>query len=129
MEEILAQFLAEVKRIATLALDWIFWLILWAWNKTVGQIGQAIGLDFKSLPDWKAVLYVILLGLLVYLLYTTVPTIISSITRIFSTIFGTIETIIMVLVGHIWLLLAAYGAALMINTFKWGPVIGKLPWQ
>lgn len=125
----MAQLLAEVKRIAILALDWIFWLILWAWNKSIGQIGQAVGLDFKSLPDWKAVLYVVLLGLIAYLIYSIVPTIISGITRIFSAIWGFVEAIIRVLVGQMWVLLAAYVAALMINTFKWGAVVGKLPWQ
>ena len=125
----MAQFLAEVKRIAVLALDWIFWFILWAWNKSVGQIGQALGLDLRSLPDWKAVLYVVLLGLIVYLLYAIVPTIISGIVRIFSAIWGVVETTVNVLIGHLWVLLAAYGIALVINTFKWGSVMGKLPWQ
>ena len=125
----MAQFLAEVKRIAILALDWVFWFILWAWNKSVGQIGQALGLDLRSLPDWKAVLYVVLLGLIVYLLYAIVPTIISGIVRIFSAIWGVVETTVNVLIGHLWVLLAAYGIALVINTFKWGSVMGKLPWQ
>lgn len=125
----MAQFLAELKRIAILALDWIFWLILWVWNKSIGQIGQALGLDFKSLPDWKAVLYVLLALLIVYLLYSIVPTIISGIVNVFSAIWGLVETIIKVLIANIWVLLAAYGAALMINTFKWGPFVGKMPWQ
>ena len=125
----MAQFLAEVKRIAILALDWVFWFILWAWNKSVGQIGQALGLDLRSLPDWKAVLYVVLLGLIVYLLYAIVPTIISGIVRIFSAIWGVVETTVNVLIGHLWVLLAACGIALVINTFKWGSVMGKLPWQ
>lgn len=125
----MAQLLAEVKRIAILALDWIFWLILWVWNKSIGQIGQAVSLDFKSLPDWKAALYVVLLLLLAYLLYSIVPTIISGVARVFSAIWGFVETIIKVLIANIWVLLAAYGAALMINTFKWGAIVGKLPWQ
>lgn len=125
----MAQFLAEVKRIAILALDWVFWLILWVWNKSIGQIGQAASLDFRSLPDWKAALYIVLLLLLAYLLYSIVPTIITGILRVFSAIWGLIETIIKVLLANIWVLLAAYGAALMINTFRWGAFIGKMPWQ
>lgn len=125
----MAQFLAELKRIANLALDWVFWAILWVWNKTAGQIGEAVSLDFKSLPDWKALLYIVLLGLLAYLLYSIIPTIISSIMRVFSAIWGVVETIVKVLIANIWYLIAAYGVALMINTFKWGTMIGKLPWQ
>lgn len=125
----MAQFLAELKRIAILALDWIFWLILWVWNKSIGQIGQALSLDFKSLPDWKAVLYVLLALLIVYLLYSIVPTIISGIAGVFSAIWGLVERIIKVLIANIWVLLAAYGAALVINTFKWGAFVGKMPWQ
>lgn len=125
----MAQFLAELKRIAILALDWIFWLILWVWNKSIGQIGQALSLDFKSLPDWKAVLYVALALAIIYLLYSIVPTIISGIVGVFSAIWGLVERIIKVLIANVWVLLAAYGAALMINTFKWGAFVGKMPWQ
>ena len=125
----MAQFLAEVRRIANLALDWIFWFVLWAWNKSAGQIGVAINQDFKTLPDWKAVLYAALVLLLAYALYLTIPAILAGIMRIFSAIWGFVEMIVKVLVGMVWYLAAIYVTALVINNFRWGPIIGKMPWQ
>lgn len=125
----MAQFLAEIKRLANLALDWIFWFILWGWNKTAGQISVALNQDFRSLPDWKAVLYAGLVLLLAYVLYLSIPTILAGILRIFSAIWGFVETIVTVLIGLVWYLAAIYGTALVINNFRWGALVGKMPWQ
>jgi hypothetical protein len=125
----MAQVLAEIRRIAVAALDWVFWAILWVWNKTAGQITQALTSDFVRLPDWKALLYALLVVLIAYLLWSTVPVILRAILQIFLAIWGAIKTIIEVLFANIWVLAAAFVTALVINSFKWGPIVGRMPWQ
>jgi len=123
------QFLAGLKRIIVQAIDWLFWLISVAWNWTFGQISRALDQNFQSLPDLKAVLYIALVLLLVYLVYLILPRILGAIVSIFRAIWALVETLVGVAVDMVWYVLLAYGIALAINTFKIGPIVGKLPWQ
>ena len=123
------QFLAALKRTIIQGIDWLFWLISFAWNWSFGQISRALNVNFKSLPDWKALLYIALVLLLVYMIYLTLPRILGAIVCIFRAIWALVETLVGIAVGMMWYVLLAYGIALVINTFKVGALIGKMPWQ
>ena len=123
------QFLAGLKRIIIQAIDWLFWLIALGWNWTFGQISRALNVNFKSLPDWKALLYIALVFLLIYMLYLMLPRILGAIVAIFRAIWGLVETLVGIVVDMVWYILIAYGIALVLNTFKVGSIIGKMPWQ
>jgi hypothetical protein len=123
------QFLAALKRIIIQGIDWLFWLIALVWNWTFGQISRALSLPFQSLPDWKAVLYVVLVALLLYMAYLVIPRILSAVVAIFAAIWGLLETLTRIVVDLVWYLLIAYAAALAINTIKAGAIVGKMPWQ
>ena len=123
------QFLAGLKRIIVQGIDWLFWLIAFAWNWSFGQISRALNVNFQSLPDWKALLYIALVFLLLYMAYLMLPRILGAVVAIFRAIWALVETLVGVAVDMVWYVLIAYGIALAINTFKVGALIGKMPWQ
>ena len=123
------QFLATLKRIIIQGIDWLFWLITLAWNWSFGQISRALNLNFQSLPDWKALLYIALVIISVYMAYLVIPRILGAIVAIFRAIWGLVETLVGIAVDMVWYILIAYGIALTINTFKVGALVGKMPWQ
>ena len=123
------QFLAGLKRIIVQGIDWLFWLIAFAWNWSFGQISRALNVNFQSLPDWKALLYIALVFLLLYMAYLMLPRILGAVVAIFRAIWALVETLVGIAVDMVWYVLIAYGIALAINTFKVGALIGKMPWQ
>ncbi len=123
------QFLAALKRIIIQGIDWLFWLITFAWNWSFGQISRALNLSIQTLPDWKALLYIALVVLLLYMAYMVIPRILAAIVGIFRAIWSLVETLLKIAVDMVWYILAAYGIALVINTIKVGSVFGKMPWQ
>ena len=123
------QFLAALKRIIIQGIDWLFWLIAFLWNWSFGQISRALNLSIQTLPDWKALLYIALVVLLVYMAYVVIPRILVAIVAIFRAIWNLVETLLKIAVDMVWYILAAYGIALVINTIKIGTIFGKMPWQ
>ena len=123
------QFLAALKRIIIQGIEWLFWFISVAWNWSFGQISRALNNSFQSLPDWKAILYLVLVALLVWMAYLVIPRILGALMVIFRAIWGLVETLMQIVVDMIWCILLAYGIALAINTLKLGAVVGKMPWQ
>lgn len=123
------QFLAALKRIIIQGIEWLFWFISVAWNWSFGQISRALNNSFQSLPDWKALLYLVLVALLLWMAYLVIPRILGALMVIFRAIWGLVETLMQIVVDMIWYILLAYGIALAINTLKLGAVVGKMPWQ
>ena len=123
------QFLAGLKRIIVQGVDWLFWLIALVWNWSFGQISRALNMNFQSLPDWKALLYIVLVLLLLYMAYLMLPRILGAVVTIFRAIWALFETLVGIAVDMVWYVLIAYGIALAINAFKVGALIGKMPWQ
>ena len=123
------QFLAALKRIIIQGIDWLFWIITFVWNWSFGQISRALNLSIQTLPDWKALLYIALVVLLLYMAYMVIPRILASIVGIFRAIWSLVETLLKIAADMLWYLLAAYAIALVINTIKVGTIFGKLPWQ
>ena len=123
------QFLAALKKIIIQGVDWLFWLILTAWNWTFGQVSRALSVSFQSLPDWKAVLYVVLVLLLLYMARLAIPRILSALMAILAAVWALVETLMKIAVDLVWYIVAAYAAALAINTIKMGAIVGKMPWQ
>jgi hypothetical protein len=123
------QFLDALRSIIIQAIDWLFWLISLGWNWSFGQISRALNLRFQTLPDWKAVLYAVLVVLLIYMAYLVIPRIIGAIVAIFSAVWGLVETLVRIALDMLWYILIAYGIALVINTFNVGAFVGKMPWQ
>ena len=123
------QFLTALKRIIIQGIDWLFWLISFGWNWTFGQISRALSVNFQSLPDWKAVLYIGLVALLLYMAYLVIPRILGAIMAIFNAIWGLLETLVKIVMDYVWYIAIAYGIALAMNSIKVGTVVGKMPWQ
>ncbi len=123
------QFLAALKRIIIQGIDWLFWLIAFLWNWSFGQISRALNLSIQTLPDWKALLYIALVLLLLYMAYVVIPRILAAIGAIFRAIWHLVETLLKIAIDMVWYILAAYGIALVINTVKVGTIFGQMPWQ
>lgn len=123
------QFLAALKKVIIQGIDWLFWLISVGWNWSFGQISRALSTPFQTLPDWKAVLYILLAALLLYMAYLVIPRILGALMGIFRAIFSLVEVLIKIVIDLAWYIIIAYAVALGINTFKMGAVVGKLPWQ
>ena len=123
------QFLGALKRIIIQGIDWLFWLVTFVWNWSFGQISRALNLSIQTLPDWKALLYILLVVLLLYMAYMVIPRILAAIVGIFRAIWSLVETLVKIAVDMVWYILAAYGIALVINTVKVGTIFGKLPLQ
>ena len=129
MEKAVDRFLAAIKKIIIQAIDWLFWFISFAWNWSFGQISRALDQTFQTLPDWKAVLYALLVVLLLYIAYLVIPRIVGSVLAIFRAIWAFLETLFKIAIDMVWYVLIAYGIALVINTFKAAAIVGKMPWQ
>ena len=123
------QFLGALKRIIIQGIDWLLWLVTFVWNWSFGQISRALNLSIQTLPDWKALLYILLVVLLLYMAYMVIPRILAAIVGIFRAIWSLVETLVKIAVDMVWYILAAYGIALVINTVKVGTIFGKLPLQ
>ena len=123
------QFLSGLKKIIIQGIDWLFYFISLLWNWSFGQISRALNNSFQALPDWKAILYVLLVTLLLYMAYLVIPRILESIIGIFSAIWRLVDTLVKIAVDMMWYILIAYGIALAINTLKAGTIFGKMPWQ
>lgn len=123
------QFLAAIRKIIIQAIDWVFGIIALAWNWSFGQFSRALSQPFKTLPDWKALLYVLLAALLLYLAYLALPRLLAAVIAIFRAVMALLDTIVRIAVDMVWYIIAAYGIAVAINSLKMGAVIGKMPWQ
>ena len=123
------QFLAAIKKIIIQAIDWLFWFIALVWDWTFGQISRALSQSFQSLPDWKAILYILLVALLLYIAYLVIPRIAGALVAMFRAVMALVETLVRIVIDMVWYIVIAYGIALAINTFKMGTLVGKMPWQ
>lgn len=123
------QFLAAIRKIVIQALDWLFWLIALVWSWSFGQFSRALSQPFQSLPDWKAILYALLVVLLVYIAYMAIPRIFAAILSIFRAIMALIEALVQIVIDLVWYIIIAYAIALAITSVKMGPILGKMPWQ
>ena len=123
------QFLAAVRKLIVEAIDWVFWFIALVWNWSFGQISRALSQPFQALPDWKAILYILLVAMLLYIAYLAIPRIFGAIVAIFRTVMELLETLVRIIIDMIWYIIVAYGVAMAINSFEMGALVGKMPWQ
>lgn len=123
------QFLAAIRKIIIQAIDWLFWAIALVWSWSFGQFSRALSQPFRSLPDWKAILYILLVALLLYIAYLAIPRILAAILAIFRAVMALLETLVRIVLDLIWYIVVAYGIALAITTVKVGTLFTKMPWQ
>jgi len=81
-------------------------------------------LPFNSLPLWKQVLFVLVVGALAYFLYKIAKDLLKAVQSVFAAIVGLISALIAMLPQIVWAGLIAFGGAWVITNFTpaWIPI-------
>lgn len=118
------QVLNQVGQIAQ-QLSAVIWQVLqFIWSWSFGQVVRMFQMPFNSLPIWKQVVYVVVIGALAYFLYKIAKDLLKAVQSILSAIVGLISALIAMLPQIVWVGLIAFGGAWVITTLNpsWMPV-------
>jgi hypothetical protein len=103
----------------------VVWQVLqFIWNLSVGQIVRMFGMPFNSLPLWKQIIYVLVIGAIVYFLYKLAKDLLRAVQSVLGAILGLISALVGMLPQIVWAGLIAFGGAWIITNLNpsWIPV-------
>jgi len=118
------QVLNQVGQIAQ-QLSSVIWQVLqFIWNWSFGQIVHMFQMPFNTLPLWKQVIYVLVIGAIAYFLYKIAKDLLKAVQSILGAIVSLITALIGMLPQIVWVGLIAFGGAWVITTLNpsWIPV-------
>jgi hypothetical protein len=118
------QVLNEVGQIAQ-RLSAVIWQVLqFIWGWSFGQVVKMFQMPFNTLPLWKQVLYVLVVGALAYFLYKIAKDLLKAVQHVLGAIVGLISALIAMLPHIVYAGLIAFGGAWMITTLNptWIPI-------
>ncbi|HEX5999567.1 MAG TPA: hypothetical protein VFZ16_09250 [Hyphomicrobiaceae bacterium] len=104
----------------------IIWRVLqFIWNWSFGQVGRMFNHSFTTLDIWKQIVFVLVIGALVYFLYKVFKDLLGAVQSILKAIVGLISSLIGMLPQIVIAGLIAFGGAWIVNqpTPSWMPGI------
>jgi hypothetical protein len=118
------QVLNEVGQIAQRLAAVIWQVLQFVWNWSFGQVVKMFQIPFNSLPLWKQVLFVLVVGALAYFLYKIAKDLLKAVQSVLGAIVGLISALIAMLPQIVWAGLIAFGGAWVITNFTptWIPI-------
>ena len=118
------QVLNEVGQIAQRLAAVIWQVLQFIWNWSFGQIVKMFQLPFNGLPIWKQVLFVLVIGALVYFMYKIAKDLLKTVQSVLGAIVGLISALIHMLPQIVYAGLIAFGGAWVITTLnpEWIPI-------
>jgi hypothetical protein len=117
------QIFSQVGQIAQ-QLAAVIWRVLeFIWSWSFGQVVRMFQMPFNSLPIWKQVLYVVVIGALAYFIYKIFKDLLKAVQSILSAIVSLISALIAMLPQIVLVGLIAFGGAWVITTVNptWMP--------
>jgi hypothetical protein len=118
------QVLNEVGQIAQRLAAVIWQVLQFVWNWSFGQVVKMFQLPFNSLPLWKQVLFILVIGALGYFLYKIAKDLLKAVQSVLGAIVGLISALIGMLPQIVYAGLIAFGGAWVITTLNpgWIPI-------
>ena len=115
--------LDQVAQIAQQLASVIWQVLQYIWNLSFGQITKMFNMNFGSLPLWKAIIYVLVVGAIIYFLYKVAKDLLKAVQSVLGAIVGLISALVQMLPQIVWAGLIAFGGAWLIafNTPEWMP--------
>ena len=118
------QVLNQVSQMAQKLVSVIWQVLQFVWNWSFGQIVKMFQMPFNTLPLWKQVLYVLVIGALAYFFYKIAKDLLKAVQSVLGAIVGLISALIAMLPQIVWAGLIAFGGAWILTNLNptWIPV-------
>jgi hypothetical protein len=119
------QVFNQVGQIAQQLASVIWRVLTFIWSWSFGQVAQMFGKSFSTLDIWKQVVFVLVIGALVFFLYKIAKDLLKAVQSILSAIVGLISALIGMLPQIVLVGLIAFGGAWIVNqpSPSWMPTI------
>jgi hypothetical protein len=118
------QVLNQVSQMAQKLVSVIWQVLQFIWNWSFGQIVKMVQMPFNTLPLWKQVLFVLVIGALAYFFYKIAKDLLKAVQSVLGAIVGLISALIAMLPQIVWAGLIAFGGAWVLTNLNptWIPV-------
>ena len=118
------QVLNQVSQMAQTLVSVIWQVLQFIWNWSFGQIVKMFQMPFNTLPLWKQVLFVLVIGALAYFFYKIAKDLLKAVQSVLGAIVGLISALIAMLPQIVWAGLIAFGGAWVLTNLNptWIPV-------
>src|SRR5262245_66552425 len=118
------QVLNEVGQIAQKLVAVIWQVLQFIWTWSFGQVVKMFQMPFNTLPLWKQVIFVLVIGALAYFFYKIAKDLLKAVQSVLGAIVGLISALIAMLPKIVWAGLIAFGGAWIITNLSptWIPL-------
>jgi len=118
------QVLNQVSQMAQKLVSVIWQVLQFIWNWSFGQIVKMFQMPFNTLPLWKQVLFILVIGALAYFFYKIAKDLLKQCSRLLGAIVGLVSALIAMLPQIVWAGLIAFGGAWVLTNLNptWIPV-------
>jgi hypothetical protein len=118
------QVLNQVSQMAQKLVSVIWQVLQFIWNWSFGQIVKMFQMPFNTLPLWKQVLFMFVIGALGYFFYKIAKDLLKAVQSVLGAIVGLISALIAMLPQIVWAGLIAFGGAWVLTNLNptWIPV-------
>jgi hypothetical protein len=118
------QVLNQVSQMAQKLVSVIWQVLQFIWNWSFGQIVKMVQMPFNTLPLWKQVLFVLVIGALAYFFYKIAKDLLKAVQSVLGAIVGLVSALIAMLPQIVWAGLIAFGGAWVLTNLNptWIPV-------
>jgi hypothetical protein len=118
------QVLNQVSQMAQKLVSVIWQVLQFIWNWSFGQIVKMFQMPFNTLPLWKQVLFILVIGALGYFFYKIAKDLLKAVQSVLGAIVGLISALIHMLPQIVWAGLIAFGGAWILTNLNptWIPV-------
>jgi len=94
----------------------VIWQVLqFIWNWSFGQVARMFNQSFAGLDIWKQVVFVLVIGALIYFIYKLARDLLKAVQSILSAIVGLVSALIGMLPQIVLAGLIAFGGAWLVN--------------
>jgi hypothetical protein len=121
---VMQQVLNEVSQMAQKLVSVIWQVLQFIWNWSFGQIVKMFQMPFNTLPLWKQVLFILVIGALGYFFYKIAKDLLKAVQSVLGAIVGLVSALIHMLPQIVWAGLIAFGGAWVLTNLNptWIPV-------
>ena len=120
--------LAALMRLIQQGFEWIGKTLTLIWSWSFGQIIRALQLPFSTLPWWKQIVYVAVIGAVAYVLYHMARQLLDGVLKVFRSILELLKLLIdnipQVLVAGVIALIGSW----IITNVNFNTIVLKWPW-
>ena len=118
------QVLNQVSQMAQKLVSVIWQVLQFIWNWSFGQIVKMFQMPFNTLPLWKQVLFILVIGALAYFFYKIAKDLLKAVQSVLGAIVGLVSALIAMLPQIVWAGLIAFGGAWILTNLNptWIPV-------